>query len=218
MEIKVLSNSIIAEVGQYARTRLIRWRIVALCLLLMVTSIAASVAVPSPETFALQAVFLLVGVCTFRLWDDLADRAFDRIHHPGRVLSESEVLLPYVIAVILGLATLAFMLRDELTRGSILLAYAFIMALLYHSAPGRYIKRPLRTGMVLAKYPLFVLLLAPASHRAWIASVALLLVLAIHECRSDRELRRPDVLQLIAALAPGTAMVALLHVIPGVLS
>jgi 4-hydroxybenzoate polyprenyltransferase len=217
MEIRALSNSIIAELGQYLRTRLMLWRIVALLLLLTATSVAASIAVPSPETLVLQAAFLLLAVSVFRLWDDLADRDFDRVHHPGRVPAESNRLLPYVVAIALGLAVLAFLLRDDLVRVAVLLAYAMILALVYHSAIGRRMSRPLRAGVVLAKYPLFVLLLVATADRAWIASVALLLVLAVHEWRSDSDLRRPGALELLAELAPGTLMLATLHLLSGVL-
>ena len=105
---------------------------------------------------------------------------------------------------------LALALRGD-TRD--LLAYLGLVALLvvlYHSGAGRRLPRPARSGLVLIKYPLFVYLLATPSLRAWLAALALYLLLLAFEWRDDAALRNTAARPLLfAAVAAGAALSAL---------
>lgn len=217
MEIRDLSNSLTADAVKYARTRLIRMRIALLWLLLVAATVISAAAVPPPIVLAQQAGFLLVAIVVFRLWDDLADRAYDRRHHPERVLASISKPWPFVLAELLGLVLLLVMLRHDLARLAVLLLYVALMSEIYHGKYGRLVIRPLRVGLVLAKYPLFVFLLVSPSIRAWLAGIGLLAILGIYEWRSDAGLREAPPLQLIAAAASAAAIVSALYLSFGVM-
>lgn len=198
-----------AELWRYFLTRLLQWRMVLLYSALFATLLLSDAAA-APAVLWPQAVFLLAAIAVFRLWDDLADVEYDRSRHPDRVLVQSRDRRPYIALVTAGLALLALALRGD-TRD--LLAYLGLVALLvvlYHSGAGRRLPRPARSGLVLIKYPLFVYLLATPSLRAWLAALALYLLLLAFEWRDDAALRNTAARPLLfAAVAAGAALSAL---------
>jgi 4-hydroxybenzoate polyprenyltransferase len=98
----------------------------------------------------------------FRLWDDLADRRHDRQAHPERVLARAERLGPFVaLCLALSLINLTIAWRAHSTAALVLLALNVTTAAWYalRSEP-RSVSGDL---VVLAKYPLFVLIVAMGS-------------------------------------------------------
>lgn len=203
-----MSNSIIADTGRYSRTRLIRWRILALWLLLLAASLLSGGKLHLP---AEQAGFLLAAILVFRLWDDLADLAYDQLHHPDRVLHRTNNLWPFIMAVVAGLVLLALMLENTVTRLLTFLLFVVSMMFLYHTAAGKKITRPLRTGLVLAKYPLFLFLVVAHTSRSWLVGLVLFITLWVYEWRSDRELRNARPRLLVAGAAAGASFLSVLH-------
>lgn len=211
MGIKVLLNSIHSDLAQYAFTRLLSWRIGALWLLLNTALLLTNTSTQSAPTLMVQATFLLLAITTFRVWDDLADLNYDRLHHPQRTMVVSRHLWPFAAAVIAGMSILAFIRREDPTQLSIFLAMVTLMALLYHSGPGKRVSRPLRAGLVLAKYPLFLLLFSEASILACFVGLAILLIIAMHECATDNRLRETSQVQFFSGIVINAMIVLVLY-------
>ena len=110
--------------------------------------------------FALAVAGALFLLAQFRIWDDIADRRKDATAHAGRVLVKAKSPAPLIgfgmglLAVNVGLATQ----RDATFLSLVLLA------LLHAALGGYYLFRRGRTiagdQLVLAKYPVFVCILA----------------------------------------------------------
>ena len=135
-------------------------------------------------------------VFQFRLWDDLGDLSYDRIHHPQRVLSQSPSPNSYihVVGVVAIVNTGLLMLLDRSYVGFALMNLAAVAWYggigIEHrrSIPGRHV--------TLLKYPLIVLLIAPPDTlglRSIIAAVAVYLACSIYEVLHDSEVRTKPV-------------------------
>lgn len=185
METRVLSNSALSDTVGYAQTRLLQWRIALLWLLLVAALLAAEPGLSAAQLIA-GAVFLALAVVLLRLWDDLADLPHDRAAHPQRVLVRSAHLGVFRALVAAGLPLLALLLVPDLRRLAIYGALLAVLAWLYHGPGGTRLARPLRTGLVLAKYPVLVFLAGAApSGRTALVGLLLYALLAAHE-RLDR--------------------------------
>ena len=198
------------ELFRYFRTRIFRWPVILLSLALLVTLLLSSATV-EPMALWPQALFLLVAIFTFRLWDDLADREYDRLRHPDRVIVQARDLRPYIAVVAAGLSLLALALRDDSRHLLAFLGLTAMLAALYHGGVGRILARPARAGLVLVKYPLFVYLLVTPSRRAWLAGVVLYLLLLVCEWRDDADLRSAAAMPLVLAACAGIAAVSALY-------
>ncbi len=166
----------------WLRSRVLRPRIALLWLLVALAAWAAG-AVP----LAWLPVGAALLIVPFRLWDDLADLPRDRRRAPDRVLVRAADVAPAWLALRIACGAVALALfvvqgwDAAAAYGLLLLA----MALLYRTTEPEGDDRRARVMLVLAKYPVFVLLLAgPAGPRPWAAALALYAVLALHEWRS----------------------------------
>jgi hypothetical protein len=103
---------------------------------------------------------LILLLLQFRLWDDLADVPRDRVEHPERFLPRCTSFAPFHAALgTTGVASLlAVGLLSGLYAALALVALNAGAAVWYRLAPAR------RTAplVVLAKYPVFSALIAPA--------------------------------------------------------
>lgn len=174
------------ELADWLRERVVTPRIALLAAVVLLAAVAAGALLPEVAT----ALLLVTMIAQFRLLDDLADRAYDRVHAPGRVLVSATDVRPFVVllggsiaALVLGLAVLAGWARA--------LAYLVLVGCAvgwYAVLPSLGPRRALRSGGVLLKYPAFVLLLAaaPASSRTVTVALALYMVLAVYEWRDRR--------------------------------
>ena len=135
-------------------------------------------------------------VFQFRLWDDLGDLPYDRIHHPQRVLCRA--LSPYFYIHVVGIVGVVnaglLMLLGRSYLGFVLLNlaalawYAGIAIEQRRSIAGRHV--------TLLKYPLIILLIAPQDTlglRSVIAAVAAYLACSIYEVLHDSEVRAKPV-------------------------
>jgi 4-hydroxybenzoate polyprenyltransferase len=145
------------EAHEYLVERILKVRIGLLWLLLLAGALLAGGHPPAWLALA-GALFVLA----FRLWDDLADREYDRGSLPQRCLVRSEAvqsfraLLGFLLAALAGLVLV-------IAGGRRALAFLGLVAVflaMYRITGDRPGLRPLRVVLVLAKYPAFVLLLA----------------------------------------------------------
>jgi 4-hydroxybenzoate polyprenyltransferase len=146
---------------------------------------------PSARTFAADLGLALLLVAAFRVWDDLADRGRDGGTHPERVLVRARSVRPAVLlCVALGAAAAAWIA----TRDGAALALALLLAL-GGCAAWWYARRGPRTTfgdhLLLAKYPLFVVIVAGArlaAHpgRVLLAAAVVYLGACVYETWHDR--------------------------------
>lgn len=114
----------------------------------------------SLQQLALTATNGLLLLAQFRIWDDLADRRADAIAHPGRVVVRATSVAP-LVAVGAGLLLVNVciaILRDPS------LVSLLLLTVLHLALGAFYLLRSGRTvigdQLLLAKYPVFVCVLA----------------------------------------------------------
>jgi hypothetical protein len=207
-----------SELFRYLQTRLLRWQIALLWAVLIATLLVSVGAVGSPAAQLTQSVLLLVAILVFRLWDDLADREHDRLRHPERVLVKARELTPFIVVLLAGLLSVAFLLRGDVRQLLFYLGLVALLAALYHGGLEKVLARSVRSGLVLLKYPLFVYLLVTPTWRAWLAGLGLYVLLLVFEWRDDPDLREAAPLQLLAAAATGIAIISALYWLSGALT
>jgi hypothetical protein len=192
METEVSSSSVAADLIAYGRERIFRWRVAALALLIV--ALAFYVEVPSDALDALARTGLaLLLIAQFRLWDDLADRGYDRVHHATRVLVRSGATGWFWAAfALLSVAAVGAVgaLRSGPAALQVYLGLMVLLAGVYHGP--LHLPRLIRAQLVLLKYPAFVLLLAAPgfSTPALLAGTVAYLVLSVFEWYDDPGLRR----------------------------
>ncbi len=143
----------------------------------------------SGRAWTIASLLALLLLAQFRLWDDLADRERDRGVHPDRLLVRTTRIGPFV-ATCAGLALVNVILLAA-WRGAFAAAALLILdaaALAYYAwRPGH--RTAVSDLLLLAKYPLFVVLLAspvaqPPAHVA-AAAVAIYAAACVFEIRHD---------------------------------
>ncbi len=147
-------------------TRLLLWKIAALWGLLFLGVLLGNPDLTSHLSHALcLAVITLLLITAFRLWDDVADIAFDRQHHKGHILVEqantANICLPLyqfvAILLFLAMALLYFIYGWPATLG--LLMLSSLMVTIYYTLPALTRQRELRNTLVLLKYPAMLIVL-----------------------------------------------------------
>ena len=186
------STSFPEDMVAYVASRLVVGRIVLLWLALSVCALIVSREI-SPAIVVFGAMLAAALIAQFRLWDDLADRDYDAILHPQRVLVATIHtrrfaylcgLLALPVAVALGIG---YGIGHLAVYGGLLAA----MSVLY-AAGGIALPRLLRAHLVLLKYPVFIWLCAQDADPAqWVrVGVIVYLALSLLELVSDSVLRR----------------------------
>ena len=179
------------ELLDYARTRILRGRIVLLWLIVLCACLAAGPLRGAGRIVWLAAACALL-IAQFRLWDDLEDVAHDTAHHPERTLVRSadrdryHSLLGVSIIVLVPLLGVFAGKLQAMAYLALVVGFGLVYRMARAVSPRRFV----RSMLVLAKYPAFVLLLAGDPWRMWTVAVAmtLYLLLAVYEWRHDPEL------------------------------
>jgi hypothetical protein len=135
-------------------------------------------------------------VLQFRLWDDLADLPADRLAHPERVLASAASLAPFRTTLVALMFVNLILLGGAPKPWPRLCAFALLnasFAAWYHARAWQdRLRSPLiNAHVVLAKYPVFVALLAagpPVHTPLMLATAAVYLCLAVHELLHDSRL------------------------------
>jgi len=214
MAIMARSTSFRADLAAYLATRILTLRVLALWLLVgaAIVLVAGTGAASAAE---LAGAGLVAGllIVQLRLWDDLADRARDRSRAPDRVLVRTRhgacfALLVLATAVLLGAS---WLLQGSLQALFVYVVLLGVLGLLYHSQAGAALSRPVRASLLLAKYPLIVLIVVTSFRTGplpWWPAIGLYGLLLAYEWRDDRELRSSAALPAVAACwALGAALV-----------
>lgn len=149
-----------AEGVRYLRERILQLRILFLWLLLFA---AVSLnGVERLDQLPWLAFAAALFVFTFRLWDDLADLEYDRPRHPQRILVRSDNILYFQLflwLLVAGLTGLVLAVAGNV-RALAFLAMVAVLVVTYRVTGKRSSLRGVRVSLVLAKYPVFVLLFA----------------------------------------------------------
>lgn len=195
METVVMSDSWIEAFFEYGRSR---FPIRLFLPLAFFISIAAQVGNQGidPDSLVISTLLALGLLFQFRLWDDLNDRARDRIAHPNRLLSKTvntthfhalhiaALIFNFILLVLLSIP------RDQiemfiLLNGSFLLWYRWLH---------RYcVSRIIACHVILLKYPAFVYLLNRNSSEdlglhLFLSMISVYFCFCIYELLHDQEL------------------------------
>ena len=195
-------KSFLEDLTAYATTRLMVGRITLLWLVLSACALIVSGEI-SLVSAMLGSVLAATLIAQFRLWDDLADREYDAVSHPQRVLVTTSHARR--VAYLCGVLTLPITATLVFGYGtSHLLVYVSLfvaMALLY-AYGGTAMPRLLRAHLVLLKYPIIIWLCAQQADVAQWArvSASVYLALCLFELASDSDLRRSTARRSLMAI------------------
>ena len=166
---------------RYRRERF-RWRVFG-----PVAVVLTVAAIPAPLLFPLSFLAVMLVLFQFRLWDDLADRDYDLIHHPHRVLSQCDRASSFyglVVAAALTSSVLLLLLSRPIAPFLLLCGATLLW---YAQVPGRTRRTILGRHVLLLKYPAFVWLIAPAHPPQLFVSMFIVYVSsAVYEVLHDR--------------------------------
>lgn len=198
------STSFRADLTAYLGTRILTLRVLALWLLVGTAVMLVAGAGGTSRT-GLAGAVVIAGllVVQLRLWDDLADRSHDRSRSPERVLVGTRHAAAFAVLV-LAAAVLPgtwLLVHGSLQALSVYLLLLGSLGLLYHSRAGAALTRPVRTCLLLVKYPIIVLIVATSVRREplpWWPAIGLYGLLLAHEWLDDRELRSGATLPAVA--------------------
>jgi hypothetical protein len=184
----VWSKSLVKDLQRYAAERLLTVR-VALVLIALVACIVASTWGLQTSNVSLLILLAAALLVQFRVWDDYADRDYDALRNPGRVMVTSAHARAFLGTAIVAALPIGAAI-GFIGGFSALGLYAILLgtfALLY-SAPGRAMPRLARDQLVLVKYPVILWLCAPgAAPMRWMRlAIGLYCAVAIFDLWSDR--------------------------------
>lgn len=154
-------NSLIDLLLRYQKTR-IRWSIFASLALFLCIASATSRWPTEVAEWCLNWTLATCMVVQFRLWDDLADVENDRVHHPSRVLCQTQS--HQVFWGLVGTLCIVNAVLIALFKSYAAVAAFFVLNVAYvlwYSLPRKMSSDHIIVhAMVLMKYPVFVFLLS----------------------------------------------------------
>lgn len=178
----------------YLHTRILTARIAGLWLLVALACRGATDIVGLTSSSVWPIGMIGLSIAALRLWDDLADRDFDRRHHPERILCRCPDIGVYKATLGASLILIALFVGSH-QGASGLLPYGFLLCFLGAMYRFRGIwdaNRTVRTQLVLLKYPAIVYLFAdPTESRLWPSALSLYLVLSMVDWCDERRTKSP---------------------------
>jgi 4-hydroxybenzoate polyprenyltransferase len=180
------------ELQEYVLTRLARWKVALIWAVLVITThlpacLQASFwTTASLRDAAYVSVMSMVLIVALRIWDDLADRHYDAIHHVQRVLPRSRFTGVYVAVVVLLLCAALTLMWMYSRAEQVWILCILIAGLILVYGSGYFLKLPrqLRAQCVLLKYPLLLLLFSEPTF----SSISLILAVMVYGLASADEL------------------------------
>jgi len=170
----------------------------------MIGSLVLVVPDISPRGLVVSVVFLGIAIMLFRLWDDLADLEHDRIVHPQRVLVKTTRLRSFTAVLGFGLLALLLLLLTHPLRLAGFSVLLLLIGSLYHSSAGRSLFRPVRTYIILSKYPILLLIAAAGPiPRSLLVGLGLYTVVGVYEWLHDAEVRQAPLAHFVSGVALG---------------
>jgi len=168
--------------------------------------------------FAVRLIAGTLLVFQFRLWDDLGDQPYDRVHHPDRVLSGATKIAVFgMVTAAAGVANLALLLLSGRAVMSFLILNAAAIVW-YWAVPIAWRRSIGGRHVTLLKYPAFVWMLRGATQPGpalLISLTAIFLCFSIYELIHDGEMRSRVAARRLMALEVcllGSVAVAALRV------
>ena len=186
------SISAATDLLAYGRTRIARWRIAVLVAALAALAFIADTPRDAGDAILRVALAALL-VLSFRVWDDLADRAFDGAHHPDRVLARTTTR-GWFWAALAGTAAVTVSALGAFGGAASLPVYGgliVLLAVVYHGPWRMTRERFIRTQLVLLKYPAFIAMLGVSgvTSRTALCGAAGYLLISLQEWHDDPALR-----------------------------
>jgi 4-hydroxybenzoate polyprenyltransferase len=149
----------------------------------------------SVSTFLADVLLAFMLFAQFRILDDLADRQRDAHLHPERVLVRTKSVRPIcAVTLVLGTATLAALLFREPSPAGPIGGYLLLIVVLSGWYAARGARSLFGDHLLLAKYPVFVWIIATSGteHRTpgssaqlALSMVATYLAACVYEARHD---------------------------------
>lgn len=196
MEIAVSFNSSIDLLLRYQKTR-IPWSIFASLALFLCIASATSRWPTEVAEWCFNWVLALCMVVQFRLWDDLADVENDRVHHPSRVLCQTQS--HQVFWGLVGTLCIVNTVLIATFKSYTALAAFFVLnvaCVLWYSMPRKMSSDHVVVhAMVLVKYPVFVFLLGDSPAKGYLSlslcygMLVTFLCFCAYELQHDERLR-----------------------------
>ena len=184
-------------------------------LALLIAGAAASHADRALQETLIRFPVAFLLVAQFRLWDDIVDRARDRLHHPDRVLTDVDAIGAFLLtATLLGVVnvTAVALLNGAGPMVGLLMLHALLAAWY-----GLRTKRDLwHAHALLLKYPAFVLILSTEPASLPVAAGAALIYAAM--CMFELFQRRRDVGRQLVGEVLLVSHTAVLCVLPVMLA
>ncbi len=198
------STSFRADLAAYLGTRILTVRVLALWLVVGTAIVlVAGAGTASAARLAGAVVIAGVLIVQLRLWDDLVDRRHDRSRSPDRILVGTHHAAAFAVLLLAAAVLPAawLLLHRSLQAFAVYLVLLGALGLLYHSQAGATLARPVRTSLLLVKYPIIVLIVATAVRSEplpWWPAIVLYGLLLAYEWQDDRELRSAAGLPAVA--------------------
>ncbi len=182
--------------GSYLHSRFPANRFAPLAVFIAAAGLASSPPAQLWE-WILAAAMALPLILQFRLWDDIADREHDRETHPGRVLSHTRDLKPFLVTAVALFVMNGFLLQGIHVQNHTLTGYLLLCACLlawYWLRPHALHASLLNSHLVLLKYPVIAWLVgvpAADTHVALLLSclLSVYLIFIIFEILDDDSLQ-----------------------------
>jgi hypothetical protein len=193
-EIRAVYDSWIDRPLRYLETRFPA-RLFAPCAALLAVAGLAGGRTPRLADMVLAFLLALTLLLQFRLLDDLSDLPQDRERHPERILTQAGSLVPFLvllgICMLINSALVAVQPgpRHRLVLFLIVNAAAFLWYFVLRDVLNGKI---FRYHVVIAKYPIFVLLLSGDTGTTWqlfLSMAAVYLCFSIYEVLHDQDLQ-----------------------------
>jgi hypothetical protein len=174
----------------YTRERLVIPSVASAVVLVVVA--AQIVRSAGPQLFWFDVTRAVLLIVSFRIWDDLMDRARDRDRHPERIALRADATPPLLAgAVVLwtGAAVITAIV-DETAATAPLLIFTIALGIWYSMrSPGSFFN----SGLVLAKYAVFVAVIVGGhfafTPRGLLAAAAVFALASAYEWAHDGGLR-----------------------------
>jgi len=184
----VSSSSAAADLIAYGRERIASWRIALLVAAVAALAFIAD-APQDAEGVVRRTVLAVLLVASFRIWDDLADRVYDSVRHPNRVLMRSAAVRWFwvLLAGLAAVSVCALVVFGGVVSLPVHAGLIVLLAVVYHG-PWRLTRdRFVRTQLVLLKYPAFITILTTSgfSSRTALIGAAGYMLISLCEWRDD---------------------------------
>jgi len=150
-----------------------------------ILALVAIVALTHPLASYQQHLSLFCLIYLFRLFDDLCDLKWDRLHHPERVLTQTQKFTPFLFIILCWISVFFFTMNSKqlIFFAVFTTIWLIVMKMLPHN------KRLLRTMIGLIKYP--IILMIVHGPQALLPGLMVYLAMLVFDLYDDENLDYP---------------------------